>query len=162
VVVVAILALTLLLINVVLRVRLDEAVAQRSQAVTLAEELRTQNAELTARSEQLLSQLSTSNERLTEQVNRVDPARVPSPSAVTRQVKAQRSAERAARRATGPRQQRARIVALRAQLRNAQTCSAGSLRALAQIHSGADVESGAEQAANLLDRVMPACRAALR
>lgn len=160
------LALTLLIINVVLRVRLDDAVESQSQAVAAAETLRGENAELTSRTEELLNQLSTSNERLTGLVSQLNASKKQLAAAdanVRRQVAAQTAAERAAERATsGARQQRARTVALQAQLRNAQTCSAATIRALAQIHAGADIESGADEAAATLQGVLPACRAGLR
>jgi hypothetical protein len=51
---------------------------------------------------------------------------------------------------------------LRFQLANAQTCSAAGIKALAQIHSGPDIETGATAAADTLESVLPACRAGLR
>ena len=68
------------------------------------------------------------------------------------------SAAAAARRGAGAREQ---VAVLRAQLRNAQTCAAGALQALAQVHSGPDIDSGSTQAAATLEAVLPACRAGL-
>lgn len=165
-VVVGLLAVTLLIINVVLRVRLDAAAESQSQAVSAAETLKSENAELTSRSEELLNQLSTSNERLTELVSQLKVTKEQLAAAdadVRRQVATQNAAERAAERAnSGVGQQRARVAALEAQLRNAQTCSAATIRAFAQIHAGPDIESGADEAAATLDGVLPACRAGLR
>ncbi|MGB3013217.1 MAG: hypothetical protein WBB41_01240, partial [Candidatus Nanopelagicales bacterium] len=123
------------------------------------------NAVLTTRSEQLLTQLSTSNERLAELISRLNLTNRQLAAAdadVQTQVTAQRAAARAADRAdNGLQRARAQAAALRAQLRNAQTCSAAAITALGQIHSGPDIESGADEAAATLESVLPACRAGL-
>ncbi len=158
--VLAVLTVTMLIINVVLRVRADRAVDRQDEAVTAVEQLRTENSELAARNEQLLTQLSAANEQLADIIGRVDDAGLGAADVdVAAQVDAQRAAERAAdARGAGPREQ---IVALRAQLRNAQTCAAGALQALAQVHSGPDIDSGSSEAAATLEAVLPACRAGL-
>lgn len=164
--VLGLLALTLLIINVVLRTRADSAVRSQKEAVAAAEELRAQTTQLSARSEELLTQLSTSNERLAEVTGRLDLTEEQVAAAdanVTKQVAAQEAAERALRRADGGlRRARAEVAVLQAQLRNAQTCSAAAITALAQIHSGPDIETGSEQAADTLEAVLPACRAGLK
>ncbi len=164
--VLGVLTLTLLIINVVLRTRADSAVRSENEAVAAAEELRAQTAQLSARSEELLTQLSTSNERLAEVTGRLNLTEEQVAAAdanVNKQVAAQRAAERELRQADGGlRRARAEVAALQAQLRNAQTCSAAAIAALAQIHSGPDIESGSEQAAATLEAVLPACRAGLR
>ncbi|MEZ5157710.1 MAG: hypothetical protein R2687_02645 [Candidatus Nanopelagicales bacterium] len=163
-VVLALVALTLLIINVVLRARVDSAAASEAAAVAAAE-LQKENTQLSSRSEQLLTQLSTSGERLadlTSRLNLTDRQLAAADADVQSQVAAQRAAARAADRAdSGVRQARAQAAALRAQLRNAQTCSAAAIKALAQIHSGPDIESGADEAAATLESVLPACRAGL-
>lgn len=158
--VLAVVTLTMLIINLVLRSRADQAVTTKDEAVAALEQLRAENAELASRNEQLLTQLSASNERLADIVGRVDSAgRGAADTNVAKQVAAQRAAERAAaRRGAGPREQ---AVALRAQLRNAQTCAAGALQALAQVHAGPDIDSGSSEAAATLEAVLPACRAGL-
>ena len=109
------------------------------------------------RNDELLTQLSTSSELLTGLTGQ---ARLSAADGdVAKQVAAQRVAERAAAR-PGARAQ-ARTVAVRAQLRNAQTCAAGALLALSQVHSGPDLESGADEAADTLKAVLPACRSGL-
>jgi FtsZ-binding cell division protein ZapB len=152
--------MTMLIINLVLRVRADEAVAAKDEAVTALEQLRSENADLATRNEQLLTQLSASNERLADIVGRVDDAGLGAADAdVAAQVADQRAAERAAaRRGAGAREQ---VAVLRAQLLNAQTCAAGALQALAQVHSGPDIDSGSSEAAATLEAVLPACRAGL-
>ena len=67
---------------------------------------------------------------------------------MAQQVAAQRAAKKA-------------LAKAQAQLRNAQTCAAGALLALSQVHSGPDVESGSDEAAATLESVLPACRAGL-
>lgn len=158
--VLAVLALTLLVITLVLRVRADEAVRARQDAVAAFEQLQAENAQLATRNEQLLTQLSASNERLADLVARVDDAGLGAADVdVAEQVAAQRAAERAADRpGAGVRDQ---VAVLRAQLRNAQTCAAGALQALAQVHAGPDIDSGSAQAASTLQAVLPACRAGL-
>ncbi len=164
--VLGVLALTLLVINVVLRTRADSAIRSEKEAVATAEELRTQTTQLSARSEELLTQLSTSNERLAEVTGRLNLSEEQVAAAdanVTRQVADQRAAQRALRRADGGlRRAQAEVVALQAQLRNAQTCSAAAIAALAQIHSGPDIETGSDQAAATIEAVLPACRAGLQ
>jgi hypothetical protein len=159
----SVLSLTLLLINLVLRARADAAVTERQEAVTRADSAVAEAAAQQRRNEELLTQLSTSNERLAELTGQVPERDLgPADANVERQVAAQRAAERAAQRA-GSAVQRARAesAAVRAQLRNAQTCAAGGLLALAQIHAGPDIESGADDAAATLDSVLAACRAGL-
>ncbi len=162
----AVLTLTLLLINVVLRSRLDNAQANEAAAVATTEDLRSENADLTRRNDQLLTQLSTSQERLSGLVQRLDLTKKQlsaSEANVARQVTSQRVAEKAARQAnSAARKARARAAAVRFQLSNAQTCSAAGIKALAQIHSGPDIETGATEAADTLESVLPACRAGLR
>ncbi len=157
-------ATALLIINFVLRARVDEAVEAKAEAVTAAERLTTDNADLAARNEQLLTQLSASNERLSELVTRLSLTKKQLSVAdadVARQVAAQKAAQRAVSRADSQVQKaRARQAAAEAQLRNAQTCSAAGIKALSQIHAGPDIESGAEQAAVTLESALPACRAA--
>ncbi|MCU0278801.1 MAG: hypothetical protein MUF33_01175 [Candidatus Nanopelagicales bacterium] len=164
--VLAVLTLTLLLINVVLRSRIDAARTAEAQAVAAAEDLRSENADVVRRNEQLLTQLSSSNEKLSGLIDRLNLTKKQLSAAqadVTRQVASQRIAERAARQAdTAARKARARAAALRFQLANAQTCSAAGIKALAQIHSGPDIETGATAAADTLESVLPACRAGLR
>lgn len=164
--VLALVALTLLVINVVLRSRVDAAETERSAAVTAADGLREENATLTTRNEELLNQLSTSNERLADLTGRLNLTKRQLAAAdadVQRQVAAQKVAERLARQAdAGVSKARAQVAAVQAQLRNAQTCSAAGIKALAQIHSGPDIESGAGKAADTLQAVLPACRAGLR
>jgi chromosome segregation ATPase len=164
--VLAVLTLTLLLINVVLRSRLDAARTAEAQAVAAAEDLRSENADVVRRNEQLLTQLSSSNEKLSGLIDRLNVTKKQLSAAeadVARQVASQRIAERAVRQAdTAARKARARAAALRFQLANAQTCSAAGIKALAQIHSGPDIETGATQAADTLESVLPACRAGLR
>lgn len=164
-VVLALVALTLLIINVVLRARVDSAAASEAAAVAAAAELQKENTQLSSRSEQLLAQLSTSGERLadlTSRLNLTDRQLAAADADVQSQVAAQRAAARAADRAdSGVRQARAQAAALRAQLRNAQTCSTAAIKALSQIHSGPDIESGADEAAATLESVLPACRAGL-
>jgi hypothetical protein len=156
--VLAILTLTMLIINLVLRARADQAVTKEQEAVAALEGLRSENAELASRNEQLLTQLSASNELLAGIVARIDGAGAADAN-VSRQVAAQKAAERAAaRRGAGAREQ---VAVLRAQLRNAQTCAAGALQALAQVHSGPDIDSGSTQAAATLEAVLQACRAGL-
>jgi septal ring factor EnvC (AmiA/AmiB activator) len=156
--VLAVVTLTMLIINLVLRSRADQAVTTRDEAVAAVEQLRSENAELATRNEQLLTQLSASNERLADIVARVDGGGAADAN-VSRQVAAQKAAERAAaRRGAGPREQ---VAVLRAQLRNAQTCAAGALQALAQVHAGPDIDSGSSEAAATLEAVLPACRAGL-
>ena len=158
--VLAVFALTMLVITVVLRMRADEAVSARQDAVAAMEGLQSENAQLASRNEQLLTQLSASNERLADIIARLDDTGLGAADEdVAEQVAAQRAAERAAdRRGAGPREQ---VVVLRTQLRNAQTCAAGALQALAQVHAGPDIESGSAQAASTLEAVLPACRAGL-
>ncbi|MFN8183605.1 MAG: hypothetical protein U0R23_04190 [Candidatus Nanopelagicales bacterium] len=162
----SLLTLTLLIINVVLRTRADSAVRAETEAVATAEDLRAQTAQLSARNEELLTQLSTSNERLAEVTGRLSLTEKQVAAAdanVTKQVAAQQAAERALRRADGGlRRAQAEVAALQAQLRNAQTCSAAAITALAQIHSGPDIETGSDQAATTLEAVLPACRAGLK
>ena len=156
--VLAVLTLTMLVINLVLRARTDQAVTKEQEAVAALEGLRTENAELASRNEQLLTQLSASNELLAGIVARVDGTGAADAN-VARQVAAQRAAERAAaRRGAGAREQAA---VLRALLRNAQICAAGALQALSQVHAGPDIDSGSTQAAATLEAVLPACRAGL-
>jgi chromosome segregation ATPase len=161
-----VLTLTLLLINVVLRSRLDAGRTAAAQAVTAAEDLRSENADVARRNEQLLTQLSSSNERLSGLVDRLNLTKKQLSAAeadVTQQVASQRTAEQAARQAdSAAGKARAQAAALRFQLANAQTCSAAAIKALAQIHSGPDIETGATQAAETLESVLPACRAGLR
>ncbi|MEZ5186120.1 MAG: hypothetical protein R2720_10280 [Candidatus Nanopelagicales bacterium] len=158
--------MTLLVINVVLRARLDDAHASEADALATAEELRSENTDLTKRNDQLLTQLSTSNDRLTGLTDRLNLSKKQLAAAdadVKRQVAAQNAAERAVRRAdAGVRRARAQVKASQAQLRNAQTCSVAGIKALAQIHSGPDIESGADKAASTLQAALPACRAGLR
>ena len=158
--VLGVLTITMLIINLVLRVRADDAAAAKDEAVAALDQLRAENADLATRNDQLLTQLSTSNERLADIVGRVDDAGLGAADAhVASQVAAQRAAERAAaRRGAGAREQ---VVVLRAQLRNAQTCAAGALQALAQVHAGPDIDSGSSEAAATLEAVLPACRAGL-
>jgi chromosome segregation ATPase len=158
--VLAVLSVTLLLITVILRTRADAAVEERDEAVARAETAGADVAQLQRRNEQLLTQLSTSNERLTELTGQFTSQQLAAADRdVRRQVAAQQAAERAA---TRPRAGvRAQTAALRAQLRNAQTCAAGTLLAMSQIHAGADVESGSDEAAATLESVLPACRAGL-
>jgi hypothetical protein len=100
-----------------------------------------------------------SNERLADVIGRIDEGLGAADANVAQQVTAQRVAQRAATRpSAGPREQ---VVLLRAQLRNAQTCAAGALQALAQVHAGPDIDSGSSQAAATLEAVLPACRAGL-
>lgn len=163
--VLGVLVLTLLVINLVLRSRVDTAGSQRTKAVDATEGLTARNAELQARNEELLTQLSTSHERMTgvaEQLGMDKELVAAADANVRRQVAAQKAAERAAQSANAAAaRSRAQLAAARAQLRNAQTCSAGALKALGQIHAGPDIESGAEQAAETLESVLPACRAGL-
>lgn len=164
--VLAVLALTLLVINVVLRSRADSARAAQATAEQRTAQLTTENAELRTRNDQLLTQLSTSHERLTGVVDRMRLTKKQLAAAdadVAAQVAAQKAAERAVRRADSQAQRaRAALAATQAQLRNAQTCSAAAIRALSQIHSGPDIETGAAQAAETLESALPACRAGLR
>ena len=95
--VLAILTLTMLIINLVLRARADQAVTKEQEAVAALEGLRSENAELASRNEQLLTQLSASNELLAGIVARIDGAGAADAN-VSRQVAAQRAAERAAAR----------------------------------------------------------------
>ncbi len=151
----AVLALTLLIINVLLRSRADDAVAQRDAAIGQADQARADLGTLQRRNDELLSQLSTSSERLSELVNSVgltDKQLAAADADVAAQVRAQQRAEQADDTAR----------ALQAQLRNAQTCSAGALLAFGQIHAGPDIESGASEAADTLEAVLPACRAGLQ
>lgn len=161
-----VLVLTLLIINLILRSRADTAVSQRIDAVGATEGLSARNAELTARNEQLLTQLSTSHERMAAVTERLGMQRelvAAADANVQRQVAAQQAAERAAQSAkTATARSRAQVAVFKAQLRNAQTCSAGALKALGQVHAGPDFESGAQQAADTLGAVLPACRAGLR
>jgi chromosome segregation ATPase len=158
-------ALTLLIINFVLRARVDSVTASEAAKVATTAQLQQENAELRSRTEQLLTQLSTSNERLTDLTSRLNLTNRQLAAAdadVQSQVAAQRAAARVADRADGGlRRARAQAAALRAQLRNAQTCSAAAIKALGQIHSGPDIESGADEAAATLESVLPACRAGL-
>lgn len=161
-----VLVLTLLTINLVLRSRADAALSARTDAVGATDELAARNAELAARNEELLTQLSTSHERMAAVTERLGMGKelvAAADTNVQRQVVAQQAAQRAVRSAdSAVARSRARAAALAAQLRNAQTCSAGALQALGQIHAGPDIESGADQAAETLEAVLPACRAGLR
>jgi len=160
----ALVATVLLIINFVLRARLDTATEARAEAETVADQLTTDNADLSSRNDQLLTQLSASNERLSDLVARLALTKRQLSAAdadVARQVAAQKAAQRAVSRADGNVQKaRARQAAAQAQLRNAQTCSAAAIRALSQIHAGPDIESGADEAAATLASALPACRAA--
>lgn len=160
--VLAVLTLTLLVVNVVLRSRADQAIAARDVAVQQAEEAGADAGTLQRRNEELLSQLSTSNERLTELTNSLQLTKKQLAAAdadVEQQVAAQDRAQRALARA---RSAANRVAAVETQLRNAQTCSAAAILAFAQIHAGPDVESGATEAADTLQSVLPACKAGLK
>lgn len=139
-------SLTLLIITIALRVRADSAVRERGEAVARAEAAGAEAGQQQRRNEELLTQLSASNERLSELTGQLDLA------AADRNVDKQVAAQRAARRA---------LAQAQAQLRNAQTCAAGALLALSQIHAGADIESGSDDAAATLNTVLPSCRAGL-
>jgi hypothetical protein len=157
----AVLTLTLLLINLALRGRADTAVAEREAAVAQAEQANADLGVVQRRNDELLSQLSTSSERLSELLRAADLSDKQLSAAdadVAAQVRAQQRAERALARNPSP---AARAAALQAQLRNAQTCSAGALLAFGQIHAGPDIESGATEAADTLEAVLPACTAGL-
>ncbi len=160
--VLAVLTLTLLVVNVLLRSRADQAVMAREAAVQQAEQARADSGTLQRRNDELLSQLSTSNERLTELTNSLQLTKAQLAAAdanVQRQVAAQDKAQQALKRA---RSAATRAAAFEAQLRNAQTCSAAAILAFAQIHAGPDVESGATEAADTLESVLAACRAGLK
>lgn len=155
--VLALLSLTLLLINLVLRARAGNAVQQRDEAVARADQALAEAGQQQRRNDELLTQLSTSSELLTGLTGQVTLSAADVNVAV--QVAAQRAAQRAATRpGAGP---RARTVAARAQLRNAQTCAAGALLAMSQVHAGPDLESGADEAADSVRSVLPACKAGL-
>lgn len=148
--VLAVLTLTLLLINLGLRGRADDAVAQRDEAVASAEQAKADAATLQRRNDELLSQLSTSSERLSgiiETMALTDQELSAADANVDRQVAAQNRAKGNAK--------------VQAQLRNAQTCAAGTVLALSQIHAGPDIESGSNDAAVTLEAVAPACQAGL-
>lgn len=150
--VLALLVFTLLITTIALRSRADSAGDKQLAAERRTAELESANTELSQRNKQLYTQLSASNERLVELVGEVNvPASykdVTEPQ-VSRAVAAQENAGSAAARE-------------RAQLRNAQICSATSLRALFLIHGGADIESGSDKAAALVATAAPSCNAALR
>lgn len=157
----AVISLTLLLLNVALRSRADNAVAERDAAIAQAEQARSDLGVVQRRNDELLSQLSTSSERLAELVRTAelsDKQLAAADANVQAQVAAQQRAERALARASGA---AARAAAYQAQLRNAQTCSAAALLAFGQIHAGPDIESGATEAADTLESVLPACKAGL-
>lgn len=143
--VLALLVVTLLITTIALRSRSEAAVSAQQAADQRAAELENANRELTERNERLFTQLSTSNERLTDAVDQVD---VP---AQYRDVSARQLRRAAA--AKGARD---------AQLRNAQLCSAATLKALSQIHAGADIESGSDKALTILGAAVPVCRIAFR
>lgn len=145
--VLALVCLTLLITTIALRVRADAAVRERDEAVARADAAAAEAGQQQRRNEELLTQLSTSNERLTELTGQV-PDLGAADANVAKQVAAQRDAKRALARA-------------QAQLRNAQTCAAGAVLALSQVHSGPDLESGADEAAATLDSVLASCRAGL-
>lgn len=145
--VLALVCLTLLITTIALRVRADAAVRERDEAVARADAAAAEAGQQQRRNEELLTQLSTSNERLTELTGHV-PDLGAADANVAKQVAAQRDAKRALARA-------------QAQLRNAQTCAAGAVLALSQVHSGPDLESGADEAAATLDSVLASCRAGL-
>lgn len=162
VLVLSLLCAVLLLINVVLRVRADQAVEQRAEAVAQAEQAKADAGTLQRRNDELLSQLSTSNERLSEIINTLELTTSQWAAAdadVAKQAAAQQRAEQAFARADSA---AARAKAYEAQLRNAQTCSAAAILALQQIHSGPDIDSGASEAADTLESVVPACKAGLK
>ena len=96
--VLAVLTLTLLVVNVVLRSRADQAVMAREAAVQQAEQARADSGTLQRRNDELLSQLSTSNERLTELTNSLQLSNAQLAAAdanVQRQVAAQDKAQQA-------------------------------------------------------------------
>lgn len=146
-IVLALLSLTLLITTIALRARSDGAVQQRNEAVARADAAASEASQQQRRNEELLTQLSTSNERLVELTGQV-PDLAAADANVAKQVDAQRAAKRA-------------LAEAQAQLRNAQTCAAGALLALSQIHSGPDLESGSDDAAATLETVLPSCRAGL-
>ncbi|MFN8127482.1 MAG: hypothetical protein U0R28_01650 [Candidatus Nanopelagicales bacterium] len=147
VIVLALLSLTLLITTIALRVRSDAAVRERNEAVARANAATAEAGQQQRRNDELLTQLSTSNERLAELTGQV-PGLGAADANVAQQVAAQRAAKKA-------------LAKAQAQLRNAQTCAAGALLALSQVHSGPDVESGSDEAAATLESVLPACRAGL-
>jgi hypothetical protein len=160
--VLALLCTVLLLINVVLRVRADQAIAERDTSVAQAEQAKADAGTLQRRNDELLSQLSTSNERLSEIINILDLSDEQLSAAdadVAKQVAAQQRAEKALSSANSA---GTRADAYRTQLRNAQTCAAAAILAIQQIHAGPDIESGASEAADTLDRVSQACQAGLK
>ena len=160
--VLGLLCVVLLLINVILRARADDAAHQRNEAVAQADQAKSDAGTLQRRNDELLSQLSTSNERLTEIINTLALTKSQLAAAdadVARQTAAQQRAEKALARANSA---AARAKAYEAQLRNSQTCSVAAILALQQIHSGPDIESGATEAADTLESVVPACKAGLK
>lgn len=159
--VLALLSLTLFIINLVLRARADTAVAQRNEAVTAADQAKADAGTLQRRNDELLTQLSTSNERLTEltaSLQLTDKQLAAADADVAKQVAAQQRAAAAAQRAQSA---SARASALEAQLRNAQTCSAAAILAFGQIHAGPDIDSGSDEASDTLQAALPACKAGL-
>lgn len=160
--VLALICVVLLLINVVLRVRADQASQERAEAVAQADQAKADAGTLQRRNDELLSQLSTSNERLSEIINTLELTKSQLAAAdadVVKQTAAQAQAEKALARANSA---AARANLYEAQLRNAQTCSAAAILALQQIHAGPDIDSGASEAADTLESVVPACKAGLK
>lgn len=158
--VLAVVTFTLLITAIVLRGRADSAVQARDEAVASAEAAELEATTQQRRNEQLLTQLSTSNERLAELTGSLSRAQLAAADRnVEQQVAAQRAAEKAAGRAGAGAP--ARAASLAAQLRNAQTCAAGSLLALSQIHAGPDLDSGTDEAVSTLEAVLPSCAAGL-
>lgn len=160
--VLALLSVVLLLINIVLRVRADEAGTRQAEAVAQAEQAKADAGTLQRRNDELLSQLSTSNERLSEIIKTLELTKTQLAAAdadIAKQTAAQAQAEKALAKASSA---AARAKAYEAQLRNAQTCSAAAILALQQIHAGPDIESGATEAADTLESVVPACKAGLK
>lgn len=146
-VVLAIVVLTLLVTAGVLRARADAAALSERQAVGGLREQADIASQEKARKDQLLAQLSQANELTSEALSSL-PDKTVTAGAVRRAIADWRGAR-------GP----ARGLA---ESRLRRLCAQASVNALRLVHSGADIESGAEKSTAAIKAARAACQVGLR